>query len=162
MIIEVGALASPFALLGLDGHEYSLPGDLRGSPGVLVFFKSTCGTCDIAFPYLNRVRDMYPDGWSLWAIAQDPPNRAGEYARRFQITYPVLIDAPEYAVSKLYDPPATPTVFLVGPDGRIEYSTHGFAKDDLNELARRVAMHIGARAQTVAAAGDGQPDFRPG
>ena len=162
MILEVGALALPFTLLAIDGREYTLPGDLGGRPAVLAFFKTTCATCDVVFPYLNRLRDAYPDGWLLWAIAQEPPDRARDYAARFRITYPVLIDAPQYTVSKLYDPPATPTLFLIGPNGRIEYTTHGFAKFDVNDLAARLAGHLGVKAQIVAPAGDGRPDFKPG
>lgn len=73
---------------------------------LLVFFKTTCGTCDLAFPYINRLRESYPDdGWSLWAVAQNTPEDAGRYAAAFGITYPVLSDADGYSVSKAYDPP---------------------------------------------------------
>jgi peroxiredoxin len=162
MILETGALASHFTLLALDGREYGLPRDLAGRPAVLIFFKTTCPTCDLAFPYLNRLRETYPEGWRLWAISQDAADRVGPYAREAGIDYPVLIDAPEYLASKLYDPPATPTVFLVGPDGRVEFSTYGFAKTDLNELAARVAKHVGADPVVIAPQGDGRPDFKPG
>jgi hypothetical protein len=92
---------------------------------------------------MNRMRKSYPDGWRLWAISQDMVDRAGPYARAAGIDYPVLIDAPGYEVSRLYNPPATPTIFLVGPDGRVEFSTYGFAKSDINELAERIAGHLG-------------------
>ncbi|HLB27112.1 MAG TPA: TlpA disulfide reductase family protein, partial [Dehalococcoidia bacterium] len=114
MTLEVGALASHFALLGIDGQEYSLPQSLDGRPAVLVFFKTTCATCDLAFPYINQLPEAYPaNGWRLWAISQDPPDRSAEYARGYGISYPVLLDAPAFVVSRLYDPPATPTLFLV-------------------------------------------------
>ena len=86
------------------GKEYSLPKDADGQATLLVFFKTTCGTCDVAFPYINRLRDSYPDGWNLWAVAQDPAEAASKYARANGIDYPVLIDAPGYDVSRLYDP----------------------------------------------------------
>jgi peroxiredoxin len=162
MILETGALASHFTLLALDGREYGLPRDLAGRPAVLIFFKTTCPTCDLLFPYLNRLRQTYPEGWELWAISQDVAHRSGPYARGAGIDYPVLIDAPEYLASKLYDPPATPTVFLVGPDGRVEFSTYGFAKTDLNELAARVGKHTGMEPVVIAPQGDGRPDFKPG
>ncbi|HSP56108.1 MAG TPA: TlpA disulfide reductase family protein [Dehalococcoidia bacterium] len=162
MILETGALASHFTLLGTDGREYSLPRDLDGRPALLVFFKTTCGTCDITFPYLNRLRQTYPEGWAMWAISQDAADRATRYAAGAGIECPVLIDAPAYYVSKLYDPPATPTMFLVGPDGRVEYSNYGFAKADINEIAGRIAQHLGAPAQVIAPQGDGRPDMKPG
>ncbi len=161
-ILEVGALASHFTLLGLDGREYSLPGSLGGRPAVLAFFKTSCVTCDLAFPYLNGLREAHPEGWDLWAISQDAPDRSAEYARRLGLTYPMLIDAPEFVASRLYDPPATPTVFLVGRDGRVEYATYGFAKEDMNEVAARIASHVGAEPVVIAPQNDGNPAFKPG
>ena len=162
MTLEVGALAWHFALLGIDGREYHLPRSIGGQPAVLVFFKTTCGTCDLAFPYINRLVEVYEKGWHLWAISQDPPDRSTEYARSHGISYPVLLDAPAYAVSRLYDPPATPTLFLVDRRGRVAYTTAGFSKDDLNELSRLLAIEIGASPALIAPAGDGKPEFKPG
>lgn len=162
MTLESGAIVPPFTLVGIDGERYSYPRDAAGQPSLLVFFKTTCETCDMTFPYLNRLRETYPRGWALWSIAQDATQAAAEYAARHGITYPVLIDAPSYAVSRVYDPPATPTLFLVAPDGRIVYTTHGFAKDDINHLARLVAAYVGEDCVTVAPEDDGRPAFRPG
>jgi len=161
-ILEVGALASHFTLLGLDGREYSLPGSLEGRPAVLVFCKTSCATCDLAFPYFDRLREAYPEGWELWAISQDAPDRSREYAKRLGIAFPVLIDAPEFVASRLYDPPATPTVFVVGRDGRVEHTTYGFAKEDFNEIAARIATHVGAEPVVIAPENDGNPAFKPG
>ena len=162
MILEVGDLASHFALLGTDGREYALPRSLNGQPALLIFFKTTCATCDLTFPYVNRLRETYPDGWHLWAISQDAPDKSIVYARRLGVRYPVLLDAPDYAVSRLYDPPATPTFFLVDGGGRVAYSTHGFAKDDINQIARLIAGYVGADPQIIARADDGKPAFKPG
>jgi peroxiredoxin len=161
-LLETGALAPHFTLLGIDGKEYRLPNSLGGQPSLLVFFKTTCATCDVAFPYINRLREMYPSGWHPWAIAQDPPAVASEYARKHGISYPVLIDAPDYDVSRLYDPAATPTLFLNDVRGQAIYSTHGFAKDDLNEVSRLLAEMLDEEPVTVAPADDGQPAFKPG
>lgn len=162
MTLEPGAIAPPFTLTATDGNRYAYPPDAAGQPLLLVFFKTTCETCDIAFPYLNRLRETYPRGWALWAIAQDPPPAAAAYAARHGITYPILVDAPSYEASRTYDPPATPTLFLVAPDGAIAYTTHGFAKDDINHLARLISAYVGADPVTVAPADDGRPAFRPG
>ena len=162
MILETGALASHFTLVALDGREYDLPRDVAGRPAVLVFFKTTCATCDLTFPYLSAMEAAYPEGWDLWAISQDAADRALPYARKTNIDFPVLIDAPAFQVSRLYDPPATPTLFLVGPGGRVEFTSYGFSKDDINEIARRLAGHLGVAPRLVAPPNDGRPDFKPG
>ncbi len=161
-MLESGALAPHFTLLGIDGREYTLPNTVQGEPALLVFFKSTCATCDLAFPYINRLREAYPDTWHLWAIAQDQPEAAAEYAERHGLNYPVLIDAPTYTVSRLYDPAATPTLFLVNGKGRVTYTTYGFSKDDFNRASRLIASLINAEPVVIASPNDGQPAFKPG
>jgi peroxiredoxin len=163
MTIEAGATAPDFSLTGIDGETYSLSDALSRGPVVLVFFKTTCGACDLAFPYVNRLRDAYPgDAWSLWAVAQDPPAEAGSYASTFGMTYPVLPDADGYPVSKAYDPPATPTLFLIDRGGDVVQETAGFSKADLNSLAAALAERLASEPAVIAPAGDGNPDFKPG
>ncbi len=162
MTLEAGVSAPQFTAEGVDGRTYSLHEALSSGPVLLVFFKTTCSTCDLAFPYINRLRSLHPGGWQLWAVGQDPPDRAREYAQRRGIDYPVLPDTPAYAVSKSYDPPATPTLFLIDRDGRLAYVSYGFSKDDLNELSRLLAQSLGAEPRVVAPPDDGQPAFQPG
>lgn len=162
MDLETGALAPHFTLLDLDGREYSLPRDLGGAPLVIAFFRVKCATCDVAYPYINRLREAYPAGWQLWSVCQDEPERAAEYRDRFHLAHPVLLDAAGLAVSLLYDPPSTPSLYLVGADGRIEYTSEGFAKEDLNEVSRRIAAAVGAAVVEVASADDGAPAMKPG
>lgn len=163
MTLEVGDRAPDFSLKGIDGLSYTLSQALGRGPVALVFFKTTCDTCELAFPYINRLVAAYPQGgYQVWAIAQDPAEEAREYAARHGITYPVLPDVPNYPVSREYDPPATPTLFLVGSDGSIAFVSSGFSKDDLNEVSRLLALRLGAEPQVVAPRGDGRPDFQPG
>ena len=38
----------------------------------------------------------------------------------------------------------------------------GFSKEELNELSRRLAEHLGETPQVIAQENDGKPPFRPG
>ena len=163
MTIEVGARAPEFSLKGTDGRTYALAEALARGPLLLAFFKTTCGTCDLAFPYINRFPEAYPtNGWSLWAVAQDPPQVAEAYAASQRMTYPVLPDVDGYPVSRAYDPPATPTLFLIDHEGRVVGETAGFSKEDLNSLSTALAERLGVEPAVIARAGDGKPDFKPG
>jgi peroxiredoxin len=163
MTIDVGSAAPDFSLRAADGRTYGLSKALDRGPVVLAFFKTTCGTCDLMFPYVNRLNESYADGgWTLWAVAQDPAPQARGYASTFDITYPVLPDTDGYPVSKAYDPPATPTLFLIDTDGKVIQWSAGFSKEDLNSLSRALAERIGATPAVIAAPGDGNPDFKPG
>jgi peroxiredoxin len=161
-MIEAGSAAPLFTLPSLDGGEFSFPGDAGGLPVLLAFFRVSCDTCDVAFPYINRLGQAYPDGWHLWAISQDAAERAAAYRDRFSITAPVLIDDPALNVSRAYDPPSTPALVLIGPDGRVEYVSEGFAKDDLNEISARLAARLGLAVVEIAPAEDGNPAMKPG
>lgn len=162
MDLEPGALAPHFTLLGLDGRDYSLTGDRNGEPLLLAFFRARCATCDVAYPYINRLKEAYPDGWQLWSVCQDDPDRAQDYAGRFALNHPVLLDGAELQVSRLYDPPSTPALYLIDRAGRIALTSEGFAKDDLNEVGRRIADFVGAEPVAVAPADDGTPSLKPG
>jgi peroxiredoxin len=158
-----GDQAPPFTLDTPDGQRHDLVDALRRGPVLAVFFKTTCGTCDLLFPYLNHLIEAYGDeGWHLWAVSQESPDRSRDYARRQEVRFPVLVDGPGWPASSAYDPPATPTLFLIAPDGRVEEASAGFSKDDLNAISTRLAAHLGRPPLTVAEADDGRPSFRPG
>lgn len=158
----LGSQAPGFTLNGVDGRTYSLDQALAQGPLLLVFIKSGCPACDLALPYLSRLRQAYPGGWTLWAISQDPLGRSQEYAQRFDLPFPVLVDEAGYPVSKAYDPPATPTLFLIEANGRVTYSNHGFSKDDINQVSRLIADRLQVEARVIAQPDDGRPPFRPG
>ena len=163
MTIKSGARVPDFSLEGIDGETYSLSDALGRGPLVLVFFKTTCATCDLAFPYINRLTESYPaGGWSLLAVAQDPQADARSYASALEITCPVLPDVNGYQVSKSYDPPATPTLFLIDGSGDAVQMSAGFSKADLNSISAALAERLGAEPVVIAAAGDGNPDSKPG
>ncbi len=162
MVLEIGAKAPGFSLSGVDGKMYSLRDSLSAGSLLLVFFKTGCGACDLAFPYINRLSAAYREGLQIWAVAQEGFEKAGGYARSQAATYPVLPDTPDYEVSRRYDPLATPTFFFLSADGNVIYTSHGFSKDDLNELSGLIANQLGVEVQEVVADDDGRPDFRPG
>ena len=160
---EVGDQAPPVELPTVDGRRRSLLADLSQGPVLLVFWKTTCRTCDLTFPYLNKLVLAYGEsGWRLWAVSQDPPKQSAEYGRRFHVLGEVLVDGEGWPASLAYDPSATPTLYLVAPDGRVEAVSVAFNKEELNDVSRRLAAHLGREPVTVAEPGDGNPDFRPG
>jgi peroxiredoxin len=163
--LSVGAQAPDFTLTGIDGKQYSLAAALKQGPLLAVFIKTTCPVCDLAMPYLNRLTEIYADQrWQLWVITQDDQEASRRYAQTFEASFPLVVDDPAdgWPVSRAYDPPATPTLFLIGPDGQLEFSGEGFSKADLNGVSEKIAGHLGVKAAVVAERDDGNPDLRPG
>ena len=161
--LSEGSQAPDFALRGVDGKMYSLSEALKQGPLLAVFIKTSCPTCDLILPYLNHLAETYRrEGWQLWAVSQDDAEASRRYAERFKASFPVVMDDPGWPTSRAYDPPVTPTLFLIGPTGRVEAATWGFSKADLNALSERIAQHLGDPPKLVAQRDDGNPDARPG
>jgi peroxiredoxin len=163
--LSAGAQAPDFTLSGIDGKQYSVSAALKQGPLLIVFIQTACPICDLAMPYLNRLAEAYDtQGWQLWVISQDDQEASRRYAQRFKANFPLLVDDPSdgWLVSCAYDPPATPTLFLIGPDARVQFSGQGFSKADLNGVGERIAAHLGVHPAVVAERNDGNPDFRPG
>ena len=158
-MLSEGARAPAFELPDLAGRPHAL----GSGPALAVFWKPRCATCDLAFPYLERLHQAYPsDRWQLLAVSQDNLERSAAFARQYALSFPVLIEDEGWPVSRQYDPEATPTCFLIGPDGEIEMASAGFVKDELNQIASRLAQHLGEAPQVIAEEDDGNPAFRPG
>ena len=130
---------------------------------VLAFLKADCAVCELAFPYLERLRQAYPNpDWQVWGICQHAARAAEAFARRNSITFPILVEGEGLPVSNVYDPPATPTTFLVGKEGQVQSVHAGLSKSELNALAGQLAELIGEAPVVIAPLDDGKPSFRPG
>lgn len=162
-MLAVGITAPDFTLADRAGQARSLASALAQGPVILAFFKADCATCHLAFPYLERLRQTYrSDHWQVWGICQHPPRAADWFAKTNGITFPLLIDEPDFRVSHQFDPPATPTVFLLDRDGTVREMFYGFTKANLNALASHLAELIGEDSVIIAPPDDGKPAFRPG
>lgn len=160
-MLSAGERAPTFDLPDLEGRRHRLD-DVQG-PALAVFWKPACGTCDLAFPYLQRLAEVYPtDRWQLLAISQEDAEASGDFARQHGLTIPILVEGDGWPVSQQYDPDATPAFFLIAPDGTIEMTSVGFDKQELNEISRRLAERLGESPKVIAEEDDGNPSFRPG
>jgi len=162
-MVRIGDEAPDFTLPALDGLTYALHEATGSDPVVLVFWQSHCGACKIAAPYWNRLYDAYQNmGWSMWLIAQDAADEARAFAEQYRLRAPVLVDGPMLAVSDLYDPESTPTIYVIEPGQGITVEAPSFDKEALNAVSRRIAGYTSAPYVEVAPPGDGNPAFKPG
>jgi peroxiredoxin len=158
-MLKRGDRAPPFELPDLEGKLWRL----NGTPAVVVFWKPACVTCHLAFPYLERLAQAYPQGgWRLLAVSQDSPAASRVFAEELGVTLPLLIESEGWPVSQQYDPEATPTLFFVDQDGTIALTSIGFDKAELNEASRLLAERLGVAPQEIAPEDDGNPFFKPG
>ncbi|MHB8683265.1 MAG: TlpA family protein disulfide reductase [Dehalococcoidia bacterium] len=137
-MVQPGAPAPDFTLPGLDGLDYALHEALGKGPALLAFWQKDCGTCKL------------------------PAAGAAGFVRQYAFRPTVLVDGPALGVSRIYDPDATPTLYLIEPEAGVTLVSAGFVKDELNEISRRIAQYAGAAYVEVAPADDGNPPFKPG
>ncbi len=160
-VLSVGQTAPLFSLTGIDGRTYAL--NQNGARLTLaVFFKTTCPTCMLTWPYLEKLHQTYRGaGLAVWGISQDARDLSTAYASQYGSTFPILIDS-DLRVSRAFDPEFVPTSLLIGAEGEIVDSVVAFNKAGLNHLSQMIAARLGVPAAIVAPPDDGKPPFRPG
>jgi peroxiredoxin len=155
-MLRPGAFAPDINLPDLDGKPWSLSEALRHGPVVLAFFKISCSTCQMTFPFLQRLADSQDGGPQLIAISQDDVPDSREFQQRLGISMPTLIDAPpDYSASDKYKITSVPSIFTVETDGRIASAVEGFNKAELEKLGQR--FHVIPFRES-----DRVPTLRPG
>lgn len=123
-------------------------------PVLLAFFKITCPTCQLTFPYLQRLADR--GGPRIVGVSQDDADGTAEFNDAFGVRFETVQDAaPAYTVSNAYGLTHVPALFLVEPDRRISWASEGFAKAELENLAARWGV-------TLFDANERVPVFKPG
>jgi len=159
--LEIDQTAPEFSLRGTDDKQYTL--NQHGARLTLaVFFKTTCPTCMLAFPYIEKIQRAYSAaGAAVWGVSQHDRARSAEFAREYGATFPILIDA-DWRVSRQYDPAFVPTLFLIDPSGQILDSVVSFDKAGLNRVSQTMATRLNVAGVVIAPEQDGNPPFQPG
>ncbi len=159
--LAIAASAPAFSLKGLDDKSYTLYKDPALVTAV-VFFKTTCPTCRLAWSYLEKLYQSYQKaGLAVWGISQHDAKRSAEFALENGSTFPILIDD-DWRVSKQYDPDFVPTLFLIESTGKIIDRVVSFDKAGLNRISQTIAARLDVAAETIAPENDGNPPFKPG
>lgn len=159
--LTIGQTAPAFTLRGIDDKQYALnQHDARLT--LVVFFKTTCPTCMLAFPYIEKIQRAYRDaGLQVWGVSQDARDLSAEFARAYGATFAILTDA-DLRVARVYDPEFVPTTFLIDRTGKINDCVIAFNKIELNRVAKVIAEKLDAPAALIAPDDDGNPVFKPG
>jgi peroxiredoxin len=147
-----------------EGQVHDLRRVAADGPVLLGIYKSSCASSKQMFPFLERLNERHTaDGLTVLGISQDSANITRSFARRYGITFPLLLECDDYPVSRAFDIMATPTVFLIEPGGTVAYATMGFMKPALDALGDAVANMLGKPHQALVTPEDSEvPMFVPG
>jgi peroxiredoxin len=147
-----------------EGQAHDLTRAAANGPLLLGIYKSSCASSKQMFPFLERLNERHrDDGLAVLGISQDSANITRSFARRYGITFPLVLEGDDYPISRAFDIMATPTVFLIEPDGNVAYTTMGFMKPALDALGDAVADVLGKPHQALVTSNDADvPMFVPG
>jgi peroxiredoxin len=160
--LESGAPTPLFTLNDVEVDQpYRLAEALQRGPVLFGIYKSSCEASKTVFPFLEKIGQAYPE-LTVWGITQDSPNVTRSFIRRTGVTFPMLIDDDDYAVSRAYDIVATPTLLLIDRSGAIVWQRMGFQKASIVELSARIAELLGGVPIDVLAGSDQVPAWVPG
>ena len=136
-MLATGAQAPEIQLPDLNGHPFTLTQALKNGPVIVAFFKISCPTCQLTFPFLQRLADALPSTL-LIAVSQDDASATREFQARFGVSMPTLLDtARTYPASNAFQITSVPSLFVVEPDGKISSAIEGFNKAAIENLGER-------------------------
>ena len=147
-----------------EGQARELLHELEQGSMLLGIYKSSCASSKQMFPFLERLNERYAaDGLKVLGVSQDSANITRSFARRYGITFPIVLEGEDFPISRAFDIMATPTVFFIEPDGNVAYTTMGFMKPTLDALGDAVADALGKPHEPlVTSADEDVPMFVPG
>ena len=116
------------------GEAVRIP-DGEAGETLYVFFKTTCPTCELLWPYLDRLRRRVGDDLQIVGVSQDAPRETATFSRAAGADVPILFDPPPWHASEAVGLENVPTMFLVSENGRIRETILGFQKSKLEDLA---------------------------
>jgi peroxiredoxin len=143
--LEAGQIAPDVAFAASDGTERQLSRMVASGPVVLAFYKVTCPTCQLAIPFLGRLAG---GAIPVIAVSQHDAEMTAEFENEFDVHLETVFDPEErnFPASNAFGLTHVPSIFVIGKDRKIEWSSVGFVRKDLEDLATRI----------------GRPIFRPG
>lgn len=167
----MGALdpGTPFPSIALR-DESGAPVAPPAGETLYAVFKTTCPTCELTWPYLERIRrigngstkDGQAVGLNIVAVAQDDPPKSRAFADRLGTHLKTAYDANPWPASDALGVTTVPTLFRVGADGQVAETIVGFDRERLSTLARRAAALAGTPPAELFRPDDSAPAIKPG
>ncbi len=145
----VGAPAPDFTLRDLDGRNVTLSDRLGKDVILLNFWATWCVPCGAEMPHLEALYQANKQkGFVILSIAMDGPEtvaQVGPTARRYGISFPVLLDE-ETRVVGVYNPKRTaPLSVLIDKKGQIARVRNGYNAGDEKLVEADVAALLSAK-----------------
>jgi peroxiredoxin len=161
--LTAGKVAPAISLKTTDGRSVTLAEALKKGPVLAAFFKVNCPTCQFTMPFVERIHATYSgSGFTVFGVSQNDVSESKEFMKQFGVNFPVLVDTAGYPASNQYGLTNVPSLFLISPDRRIQMSSVGFTKTDMESIASAAARASGKPESPLFKPGEVVPDHKPG
>jgi thiol-disulfide isomerase/thioredoxin len=133
-----GDVPPPIDMVDQEGREVDL-GELRGQVVLVDFWASWCGPCKRELPVLEKLhRKLGPQGLVIVGVNIDrTKKKMMGFLKATALSFRIVHD-PKLAVASRYEPPAMPSSYLIGRDGRLRYVHEGFREGDAAAIESRI------------------------
>lgn len=150
-------------LTTIDGDPTSLAELSAGKSLLLIFLKTSCKSCKIGLPFASTLLKQVGDApLAIVAVSQDSPNVSRSFRRRYEVELPFVLDSDPYPLSVAYEIEATPSWFLINPEGVIIQTGLGVFHKPLNDILAAIAETVpGAPGLTFSDIDPELPAFVP-
>jgi len=144
---QQGESAPSFALTDLEGQQHALE-QYRGKLIMLYFWTDNCDICKREFPLVQQYYEEFQREdapFEILAIYVGVEEDASKTFREtYGVTFPMLTDD-AFEVIKAYNISATPTNYLINPQGKIARRIVGFLdKQQISSLLYNIQMNAQA------------------
>ena len=158
-LVSVGAQAPSLRLLDTAGTRHTLRA-LKGKKVVLLSFPTvTCPVCTGSAPAHARIFDKFKDseGFAFWGVyPRVDAETLKAYGKEHDLKYPLLLDSNGRGKAA-YGVTITPTLVLVGKDGKVLAVSVGWTDDTEKRLVSQIEAALGGKPVP-----DASPEAQPG
>lgn len=163
---QVGGRAPDVVLATREGRPVRVHELLAADPRplLLAFFKASCPTCKLTWPYLERLHRSYGAAVRVVGVSQNDAATAERFYEEFgPSTFDLALDLePAYRASNAFDVDSVPHLVLLAPDGTVRAVFAGWQRSEMESLARLLASESGLPLVPVVPPGDPVPAMKPG
>jgi peroxiredoxin len=100
---------------------------------------------------------------SVVGVSQNNERESASFLKEYGITFRTLLDDPNgYAVSNAFGLTNVPSLFLIGQDGKIEVSSVGWTKQEVEGINHKLAAVRQTAPPPIFQPGEDVRDFRAG
>jgi thiol-disulfide isomerase/thioredoxin len=144
ILIDTGSLAPKWSLADGEAKIHSIS-DFRGGILLLDFWYTTCPPCMQSVPVLQKLHERFASQGvhviGINCFDKDKVDPAG-FIRRRGGEYQVLLHGDSVATQ--YRVTHFPTLYIVGPDGRVLHAEAGYSDDMEERLAELIRRYLSA------------------